>query len=98
MLIRIVTSILLFVALTRLPIGYFKFLRWVVCVAALYSAYVSYYKNEKINFGVWLFCLVALLFNPLIPFYLDKSSWQIIDLATGIIFIFSTFFVSEKNE
>ncbi|NLD50438.1 MAG: hypothetical protein GX660_25130 [Clostridiaceae bacterium] len=95
---RIITAIFLFVALLNLPIGYYKFLRWIVCSTAIYSLYISYNIKEKINYGVWLFGLVAILFNPIIPFYLGKTSWQVADIIVGVIFIFSTLFVREKND
>jgi hypothetical protein len=92
---RLVTSILLFIALSNLPIGYYKFLRWVVCATALYTAFISYNKKEQINIGVWLFVLIAILFNPIIPFYLGRQFWQISDIIVSVIFITSTFFIRE---
>jgi hypothetical protein len=94
---RIIASILLFVALSNLPIGYYKFLRWVVCSTAFYLTYITFIQNKKINFGVWIFGLIGILFNPIIPFYIGKSNWKIADLIVGIIFISSIFFVSEKR-
>ena len=94
---RLFTSILLFVGLLNLSIGYYKFLRWIVFASALYSLYISYTKDAKVNFGVWIFGLIAILFNPIIPFYLGKSNWQIADIIVGIILIGSIFVLREKN-
>ena len=94
---RIITSVLLIIALSNQQIGYYKFLRWIVCITAVYAAFISYIKKEKLNFGIWLFGLIALLFNPIVPFYLGKSSWQVVDIIVGIIFIGSTFFIKEEN-
>jgi len=93
---RLITAIFLFIALSNLPIGYYKFLRWIVCATSIYSLYISYNIKEKINFGVWLFGLIALLFNPIIPFYLGKASWQVADIIVGAIFIVSIFFLKEE--
>jgi len=95
---RLITTIFLFISLSNLPIGYYKFLRWVVCATAIYSLYISYNTKEKINFGVWLFGLIALLFNPIIPFYLGKASWQVADIIVGSIFIISIFYLKEESE
>ena len=95
-LARIISAILLFLALLNYKIGYYKFLRWVVCATAIYITFISFKKDEKINFGVWLFGLVAILFNPISPFYLDKYNWQVIDILIGILFISSIFFIREK--
>ena len=94
---RLITSGLLFVILTNQQIGYYKFLRWVVFATAIYTLYISYIKKGQMNLGVWLFGIIALLFNPIIPFYLGKSSWQITDVIIGVIFIISIFFVRENN-
>lgn len=94
---RLITSVLLFVALTNQQIGYYKFLRWVVFATSIYTLYISYNKREQMNFGVWLFGIIALLFNPIIPFYLGKNSWQVTDLVIGIIFIVSIFIISEED-
>lgn len=94
---RIIASVLLFVALYNFPIGYYKFLRWVICSTAIYTAYVSFIKNNKINFGVWLFSLISVLFNPITPFYIGKSNWKIADLLVGVIFLVSTFVIREKE-
>ena len=93
---RLVTSILLFIALTNQRIGYYKFLRWVVLATAIYTAYVAFKKRESINLGVWIFSLIAILFNPIVPFYLGKTTWQIADLIVGIIFLVSIFLIKEK--
>jgi len=92
---RFITTVLLIIALSNQQIGYYKFLRWIVCITAIYTALVSYSKKEKLNFGIWLFGLIALLFNPIVPFYLGKSSWQTVDIIVGLIFIGSTFFIRE---
>ena len=94
---RIITSVLLLVALFNFPIGYYKFLKWVVCTAAIYTTYISFNKNNEMNFGVWLFCLIGILFNPIIPFYFGKNEWKISDLIVGIIFLASTFLLKERE-
>jgi hypothetical protein len=68
-----------------------------VCATAIYTTFISYIKKGQINIGVWLFGLIAVLFNPLIPFYLGKSIWQKADVIVSIIFIISTFIVRENQ-
>lgn len=95
---RLITSAMLFISLYRLPIGYYNFLRWVTCGTALYVAFISYLKKDKINFGVWLFVLIALLFNPILPFYLGRELWQIVDVIVAMIFMLSIIFIRETND
>lgn len=91
---RIVASVLLFWALSRHPYGYFTLLRWVVCATAAYSAYLSTTVN-RIPWA-WVFALIALLFNPLIPARIDRATWAYLDVAVGILFLVSLFFVREN--
>ena len=49
---------------SSLEIGYYTFLRLVVCGTAIYLIYFSNSMNQKI--WMWITGLTALLFNPLI--------------------------------
>jgi len=91
---RIGRSVLLFWALSRHPYGYFTLLRWVVCATAVYTAYVSTTVNRTP--WAWVFGLIALLFNPLIPARIDRATWAYLDVAIGILFLLSVFFVREN--
>ena len=69
--------------------GYYQILRWCVTICAGLTAYNYKDKNNALCI---LFCIIAILFNPLAPIYLDKNIWKTIDLATAVAFI-STFFI-----
>ncbi|MFH1968454.1 MAG: DUF6804 family protein [bacterium] len=91
---KIVAIILLLWALADNPYSYYQFLRWVVLVIACYTAYVAYNK-QKIGWA-WTFGIMAVLFNPIFPFYLSRDTWQLIDVAVAIIF-FVSFFNKHKK-
>lgn len=91
---RLVAAALLIWALARHPYGYYKLLRWVVCGAGAYSAFVAL-ASEKMAW-VWILGIIAVVFNPLIPVHLDRDTWAIIDVVTAGVFIVSTFLVREK--
>lgn len=40
---------------------------------------------------MWLMIATGILFNPIIPFYFDKSVWVVIDIITAAVFFASTF-------
>lgn len=63
----------------------YMFLRWVVCGFAVLFTY-NLYKADKM-FWAWAPGLVALIYNPLIPFHFERSTWQLIDIVSGIYFI-----------
>lgn len=96
-ILTIIASGFLFIALSDgLPYGYFTFLRFVVCAVGAYLAYLIYEENKK-SLWVWAFSGIAVLFNPIIPIYLQREQWTTIDLIVGIFFILSIFLVKPRN-
>lgn|SRR5690554_454727 len=91
----IICAVLLFLALADLPIGYYTFLRIIVTIGAV-AVVISEFENG-INFWLIAFGILAILFNPLIPVYLnDKSAWMPIDIIAGIIFLVKSFTYKTK--
>jgi len=92
----IIATILLVVAIpSGLPYGYYVFLRWAITAAALYIAWASY-ELKQIPW-TWIFGIVAILFNPIIPVYLNKETWVVFDLVAILVFI-SVFFIKIKEK
>ena len=91
---RLVASVLLIWALTSHPYGYYTLLRWVVCAACAYSAYVSTLTNRVP--WIWFFSITAAFFNPIVPVKLDRTTWSNVDVAIGIALLASIFFVREN--
>ena len=81
-----IPAAVLFIGVFPLPIGYYTLLRLVVTAAAAYIAYDTF-QTDKQSGWIWVFGFVAILFNPLIPIYLNKELWMIIDFAAAILFI-----------
>ena len=81
-------ALLLFVALGQHPYGYYTFLRWAVSVAAIVVAWVAWHSTAR--WATWLFAGVAILFNPLVPVYLHRSTWRPIDIICGLAFLGAT--------
>ena len=81
-----IPAAVLFIGVFPLPIGYYTLLRLVVTAAAAYIAYDTF-QTDKQSGWIWVFGFVAILFNPLIPIYLDKELWMVIDFAVAILFI-----------
>ena len=85
--LKILVIILLLWALTDNQYSYYQFIRWAILIIGTYSAYLSYTVNK--NEWVWTFSIIAILFNPIIPFYFSKNVWQIIDVIVAMIFSYS---------
>jgi hypothetical protein len=79
----IVAGVMLVGALLDLPYGYFQLLRLVVCAVAAYGAFGAY-QNDASGWTVAL-GVIALLFNPVFPVYLDRSTWTVIDLIVAVV-------------
>lgn len=86
---------LLFLGMADLPIGYYAFLRIVVTIGSV-SVVVTEFENG-LNFWTISFGFIAILFNPLIPVYLnDKAAWMVIDLICGALFVVKSFTLKQK--
>jgi hypothetical protein len=80
------SSALLFLAVAKLPIGYYTFLRIAVFIFSLLLIYkIGDLFKGPFSVG---FLVIAIIFNPIFPIYLhSKSTWIIIDLLCGGFFL-----------
>lgn len=93
--VLIICALVLFVAVLKLPIEYYTFLRIVVFIGAIL---VITALSKKIIWVI-LFGIITILFNPIIPVYLYfKSYWIPIDIVVGILFLLLLFFNKPKEE
>jgi hypothetical protein len=84
--ISLICAAFLLLAVFKLPIGYYTFLRIAVTIGAI----IVIVNESKNGIGFWIiaFGITAILFNPLIPIHLhDKSIWIPIDILVAILFI-----------
>jgi len=88
--LAIVSTIMLLLAIPPLwSYGYYLLLRIMVCVTAVALSSWAH-KNEKSGW-MWTMIIIAIVFNPLIPFHLGKEIWTIVDLAVAVILVISVF-------
>jgi len=94
----LVAGVMLLLAIPSIwPYGYYQLLRWVVSGVAAYNAYGAYYAKKQ----NWMLVMigVAILFNPIAPFFLDKETWVVLDIVTAItMFVFSRKMGGGQNE
>ncbi|MBI2612869.1 hypothetical protein HYW59_03630 [Candidatus Kaiserbacteria bacterium] len=77
-------------ALAPVPyFAYYQMMNWIVVGAALTTAWQAY--KQKNNWLLWLFILVAVIFNPIAPLYFSADIWRIADIVAAILFIISFF-------
>ena len=83
----IIPIIMLLGAMAQWPYGYFVLLRWAVTVGAIIVVINAFDKN--IGWAKVVFIIITILFNPLAPIYLSRSTWIPLDIITAILFIFA---------
>ncbi len=81
--LRIAIAVLVIGIPTVWPIGYYTLVRLVVCAAAIYTIAARRGMDSPHLVGL---AFIALLFNPVIPVYLSKALWVVIDLAVAYYF------------
>lgn len=87
--LSIFCGILLLIAIpTGWPYDFYIFLRWIIFVASIYLAYILY--KSKHTPWTFIFSGIAFLFNPLVPIYLNKTSWVSIDFIASMIFFYAS--------
>ena len=88
---------LLLIGLFNLPTGYYTLVRITVCLVSVLSCYWSYKTDKQIGIATVVFGLLAILFNPFIPVYLqNKGAWVVIDTLAAILLAFR-FFTFKKQ-
>ncbi len=92
---KILAILFLLGALANNPYVYYQFLRWLILVIGAYSAYSAYKLGKKA--WTWIFGAIAILFNPIIPFYLQRNTWQLIDIIVAVIFFVSLLYKYERK-
>jgi len=84
----IISILLLFLAIIeRWPYGFYTFLRIVVCVSALYLAFQAHKIHKP--FSTWVLGGVAVLFNPFVPIYMQRTQWRWFDFLGLVVFVAS---------
>jgi hypothetical protein len=86
MLLLVAALMLCIAVIPTLPYGYDTLLRLIVCGTAAYAAFKL--KNSSSLSGHFIpLLIIAVLFNPLIPIYLTRLIWLIIDLFGAVYFL-----------
>jgi len=87
----------LVLAIARLPYAYYTFTRVVTFVAAALIAYFGFLEKRRVV-QVWSGLLVgiAVLFNPIVPIHLNRTTWLYLDLGAAAVFLAHLVFVRNK--
>lgn len=87
--LTIIICSLLGFALLPLPYPFYQFLKIAVCGFSAYS-FILYYPKHKFSFINISLLTIAIIYNPILPLYIVKEIWIIINIITIALF-FITF-------
>ena len=85
--IKIVCSVMLFIALFNNPYSYYQILKWVITIVSGYLAN-HYFKSSLEGLG-WIFVAIAVLYNPIAPIFFERSTWEVINVLTIGVLIYT---------
>lgn len=67
--------------------GYYVLLRWLVCAVAILTTIQMHQSGAT---GPALgFAGLAFVFNPIVPIYLSRSTWSLVDIGAALAFLWS---------
>ena len=93
--IKLILSALFLLCLAPMPYGFYSLIRFVAMIAFAIYAYVYYEK--KSNELAIVFLSLAILFQPLLPIYLGRMLWNIVDVIVAI-FLVVLYFKENSNK
>ena len=83
--LKLFLAALFLLCLTDMPYGFYNLVRFVAMIAFAVYAYFYYEKNN--NKLAIAFLSLAVLFQPLLPIYLGRTLWNIIDVIVAIFLV-----------
>jgi len=85
----IVVAVLAAWATQQHPYSYYTMLRWLAFIVGGYMAWQLH--QAKMIAPAITFAGVAIIFNPLAPFYLRRDTWATLDLMCAAVFLFGAY-------
>lgn len=92
---RLAIILIMLGALGNHPYSYYQFLRWATAICSFYLAFIAY-GDKRIGW-TWIFSIIGVVFNPIAPLYMDRSTWQFFNLGVAVIYFISLFNFRSKK-
>jgi len=94
--LTVISIIALLLAIPSIwPYGYYQLLRWLIAGTAVFLIFIASELEKRA--WIWTMAVIAILFNPIIPIYLSKETWVVIDFIAAIIFFVSIFKIKNSR-
>lgn len=85
-----IVALLLFIAVAPMPYGFYTFVRIIVCGCAGVICYQLWNTGYR-GAWLWVWGMVAILFNPVAVIHMTKEVWMVVDALAGGLFAFSAY-------
>lgn len=85
--IKLLLALALLLCLLPMPYGYYTLIRFVSMAVFVYLAFSYYDKSQKVTTLVFVFCSLAILFQPFIKIALGRVMWNIVDVLVAIFLV-----------
>jgi hypothetical protein len=83
--VKAIVAMLLIICLFNMPRGYYQFVRISVFIYCIWLAYIEYFKGVYATAIPALLC--AVLFNPIVKFFITKKNWLLIDATLAVCLV-----------
>ena len=77
-------------ATAKHPYNFYVLTRWVVFLACCFGLWLN--RNRLWPSFASAYGVVGLVFNPLLPFHFTRSTWHVLDITAGTVFLASLLF------
>ncbi|WP_333696713.1 DUF6804 family protein [Flavobacterium sp.] len=81
-LLKIILALLLFLCLFNMPYGYYQFVRFAAMGSFLWLGWEAHQQGKSIE--VFVFLLLALLFQPFLKIALGRTIWNNVNAIVGV--------------
>src|SRR5258706_9045232 len=86
---------LAFYATEKHPYNFYIFTRWVVFLTCCWG--LCFYRDLFWRWLVFAYIAIGVIFNPILPFRFQRSTWHNLDIAAGIILLALLAFYRKHN-
>jgi hypothetical protein len=95
--VLLLVAVLALVAIADMPYDFYRLLRWLTFGVSI-ALGVEKFREREMGW-LWSLGIIALIFNPLVPFDFERGIWRIFNICASVIFLsilFHGFFESKE--
>lgn len=91
-ILPLIIAVILFISIAELPYGFYAIMRIIVPLMSAIYLFFSYMLKDKLDLMLIPNILIVILWNPILPVYMDKETWVVLDAIAGISQVIIAFY------